>query len=170
MEEFGGFFEAQLLQVGLEAEAVMLAEKAREIAGAGERNRLRNFGQPERAVQAEGKVRGGALQRIAFCFSGGFGFFGEAKPDGLDVTAGGIFGGCGIAEGDRCDEVLVLVGEHAGVGEVVIKALLVKGEEAVPDGEPSVAKQGHTGEFDDTFVKFEVRMTKGAIIADAHGF
>lgn len=34
-EQFGGFFQAELLQVGLKADAVVLAEEAAEIACAG---------------------------------------------------------------------------------------------------------------------------------------
>lgn len=44
-EELGGFFEAESLQVGLEAEAVLLAEQAREIARAGESDFASDFGE-----------------------------------------------------------------------------------------------------------------------------
>jgi hypothetical protein len=109
-EEFGGFFEAESLQVGLETYAVLLAEEAGEIAGAGEGDFAGDFGELQRAMHAEGEMRNGALEWIAFGFASGLGLLGEPEPHGFDVTASGVFG-CGrIAEGDGFDEVLVFLG------------------------------------------------------------
>lgn len=169
-EEFGGFFEAESLQVGLEAEAVLLSEEAGEIAGAGEGDFAGDFGELQRAMQAEGEMRSGALEWIAFGFGGGLGLLGEAEPHGLDVTACSVFGCGGIAESDGFDEVLVFLGQDAGIGKVVVEALLVKSEEAVPDGAPRVLEHGNVREADDGFVQFEVRETEGAVVAGTHGF
>lgn len=68
-QEFGGFFEAESLEIALKAEAMLLAEEPREIAGAGEGDFAGNFGELQRAMQSEGEMRGGALERIAFGFS-----------------------------------------------------------------------------------------------------
>ena len=168
-EEFGGFFEAESLQVGLETEAVLLAEESGEIARAGEGDFAGDVGELQRAMQTEDKMRGGALEWIAFGFGGGFGLLGEAEPNGFDVGAGCVFGGSGITEGNGFDEMLVFLGEDTGVGKVVVETLLVKGEEAVPDGAPGVLEHGNIGEADDGFVKFEVRVTKGAVVAGTQG-
>lgn len=169
-EEFGSFFEAESLQVGLKAEAVLLAEESGEIAWAGEGDFAGDFGELQRAMQSEGEMRDGALEWIAFGFGLRFGLLGEAEPHGFDVAAGGVFGGCGIAEGDGFDEVLMFFGKDAGIRKVVVEALLVKGEEAVPDGAPRFLEHGDVGEGDDGFVEFEVRVTEGAVLADTQGF
>jgi hypothetical protein len=169
-EEFGGFFEAESLQVGLETEAVLLAEESGKIAWAGEGDLAGDLGELQRAMQSEGEMSGGALEWITFGFGGGLGLLGEAEPHSFDVAASSVFGGSGITEGDGFDEVLVFLGQDAGVGKVVVEALLVKGEEAVPDGAPGVLKQGNIGEADDSFVKFEVCVTKVAVVAGTQGF
>lgn len=169
-EEFGGFFEAESLQVGLETEAVLLAEEAGKVPRAGEGDLAGDFGELQRAMQAEGEMRDGALERITFGFGAGFGLLGETKPNGFDMTASGVLSGGGITEGDGFNEVLVFLGEDAGVGKVVVETLLVKSKEAIPDGAPGVLEQGNVGEADDGFVEFEVCLTKGAVVAATHGF
>ena len=109
-EEFGCFFEAESLQVGLEAEAVLLAEEPGEIARAGEGDFAGNLGEFQRAMQTEDEMRDSALEWIAFGFGGGFGLLGETKPNGFDMTASGVLRGGGITEGDGFDEVLVFLG------------------------------------------------------------
>lgn len=109
-EKFGGFFESESLQVGLEAEAVLLAEEAGKIPRAGEGDLAGDFGELQRAMQAEGEMRDGALKRIAFGFGGGFGLLGETEPNGFDMAAGGVLGGGGITESDGFDEVFVFFG------------------------------------------------------------
>ena len=64
-------------------------------------------------MQAEGEMRGGAFEWIAFGFSGGLALLSEAEPHGFDVGASSVFGGGGIAEGDGFDEVLALAGRPA---------------------------------------------------------
>jgi len=169
-EEFGGFFEAESLQVGLEAEAVLLAEESGEIAWAGEGDFAGDLGELQRAMKTEDEMRDGALEWIAFGFVGGLGLLGEAEPHGFDMGAGGVFGGGGITESDGFDEVLVFLGQDAGVGKVVVEALLVKGKEAVPDGAPSVLEHRNIREADDGFVEFEVGVTKAAVVAGTQGF
>lgn len=169
-EEFGGFFEAESLQVGLETEAVLLAEESGEIAWAGEGDFAGDLGELQRAVQAEDEMRDGALEWIAFGFGGGLGLLGEAEPHGFDVGAGCIFGGGGITEGNRFDEMLVFLCDGSGVREAIVKTLLVKGSEAVPDDAPRFFEHGNVGEADDGFVKFEVRVTKAAVVAGTQGF
>jgi hypothetical protein len=169
-EEFGCFFETESLKVGLEAEAVLLAEQAREIAWAGEGDFAGDLGELQRAMQAEGEMRGGALEWIAFGFGGGFGLLGETEPHGFDMAASGVFGSSWITEGNGFDEVLVFLGQDAGIRKAVVEALLVKGEEVVPDRAPRFLEHGNVGEADDGFVEFEVRVTKAAVIAGTQGF
>jgi hypothetical protein len=121
-------------------------------------------------VQAEDEMRDGALEWIAFGFGGGLGLLGEAEPHSFDVGASSVFGGGGITEGDGFDEVLVFLGQDAGVGKVVVEALLVKGKEADPDGAPRFLEHGNVGEGYDGFVEFEVCVTKVAVVAGTQGF
>ena len=169
-EEFGGFFEAESLQVGLEAEAVLLAEESGEIAWAGEGDLAGDLGELQRAMQTEDEMRDGSLEWIAFGFGVGFGLLGEAEPHGFDVSASCVFGGGGITEGNGFDEVLVFLGDGSGVREAIVKTLLVQGPEAVPDDAPCFLEHGNIGEADDGFVKFEVRVTKAAVVAGTQGF
>ena len=167
-EEFGGFFEAESLQVGLKTEAVLLAEESGEIARTGEGDFAGDVGELQRAMQTEDKMRGGALEWIAFGFGGGFGLLGEAEPDRFDVAAGGVLGRGGITEGDRGDKVLVFLGEDTGVGKVIVEALFVKGEETVPDGAPGLREHRNAGEADDGLVELEVGFAKGFVVPRPH--
>lgn len=87
-------------------------------------------------MQAEGEMRSGTLEWIAFGFGVRLGLLGETEPYGFDMGAGSVFSGGRITEGDGFDEVLVFFGKDAGVRKVVVEALLVKGEKAVPDAAP----------------------------------
>lgn len=167
-EKLGGFFEAQFLQVGLESEAVLLAEKAGEMTRTGEGDVPGDLGEPQRAMEAEGEMGDGALERIAFGLGRGSALLGEAEPDRFDVAAGGVLGRCGISESDRGDEVLVFLGEDAGVGEIIVEALFVKGEETVPDRPPGLREHRDTGETDDGLVEFEVGFAKGFVVPRPH--
>ncbi len=72
-------------------------------------------------------MRNGALQGIGGGVAGAIVFvFGEAEPDRFEMTAGGIFGGSGVSEGEGFDEVAVLFGEEAGVGKTFLKGLFVE--------------------------------------------
>jgi len=63
-QEFGCFFESESLQVGLEAEAVLLAEESGEIAWAGEGDFAGDLGEIQRAMQTEDEMRDGTPSRI----------------------------------------------------------------------------------------------------------
>ena len=45
----------------------------------------------------------------------------------------------------------------------------MKGEQAVPNRAPCFSEHRNIGEADDGFVKFEVRVTKGAVVAGTQG-
>ena len=167
-EEFGGFFEAPFLQVGLESEAVLLAKKAGEIARAGEGDLAGDLGELQRAMKAESEMGDGALERIAFGLGRGSTLLGEAEPDRFDMAAGGVLGRGGISESDRGDEVLVFLGEDTGVGKVIVEALFVKGDETVPDRPPGLREHRNAGETDDGLVKLEVGLEKVLIVAHPH--
>ena len=169
-EEFGGFFEAESLQVGLEAEAILLAKESGKIAWAGEGDFTGDVGELQRAMQSEDEMRDGSLERIAFGFRGGLGLLGKAEPYGFNVAAGGVFGSGWITEGDGFDEVLVFLCDGTGVREAIVKTLLVQGMEAVPDGAPCFLEHGNIREADDGFVEFEIRVTKGAVVPGTQGF
>ena len=94
---------------------------------------------------------------------------GEAEPHGLDVGAGSVLGGGGIAEGNGFDKVLVLLCDGAGVWEAVVKTLLVQRPKTVPDRAPGFPEQGNIGEVDDGFVELKVRVTKGTVVARKQG-
>ena len=125
-EKLGGYVEAEFLQVGLEAKAVMLAEETREIASASEGDGRGDFGEAQRTMHAEGEMSGGSLQWVGFLSGGVALLFGESEPHGLHVTAGGVFGSGGIAESDGFDEVLVFITQEASVGEAFVEGIAVK--------------------------------------------
>ena len=120
-------------------------------------------------MQPEDEMRDGSLEWIAFGFGGEIALLGEAEPHGLDVGAGSVLGGGGIAEGNGFDEVLVLLCDGAGVWEAVVKTLLVQRPETVPDRAPSFPEQGNIGEVDDGFVELKVRVTKGTVVTRKQG-
>lgn len=118
-------------------------------------------------MQAEGEVSHGALQRIAARLGRGSGFLRHPKPNRLHMAARGVLGCGGITQSDGFHEVLVLVGQHARIGEVIVKALPVKMQQAVPCQPPGNFELGNLGHLDEGLVQFEIGFSKGRVVAHA---
>lgn len=97
-EEFSGLVEAEVLQVALEADSIVLAEQSGEMTGTGVGDLRGDLLQSQRTGIGKGEVGNRALQRIGGGLAGVIVVVvGEAEPDGLKMTAGRVFGSSGIS-------------------------------------------------------------------------
>ena len=163
-QEFGGLFEAELLQVALEAQAVALAEETGEIAGAGEGDLA--VPPPSDAAgnacgRGDGRWRVGARRRG---HSGSLCCSARRNQTASTWLRRGVLGGGGIAERDGFHEVLVLLARMRRRESSPRTRARVR-RAGRSRGEPSFAQQGDGGEVDDGVVQLEVGVPKGGIVA-----
>ena len=119
-------------------------------------------------MHAESQVRGGALECISPLRRDVALLLGQSKPDCLDVAAGGIFGGDGIAECDGLNEMLVFFNQDSSIREALFEALLMKPLQTVPDYLPHLRQKRHGGGRNHRLVQLRIGCAKGGVIAISH--
>lgn len=168
-EKFSGFVEADLLEVGLKTQPVMLTKQTGEIAGTGERDLLRNLGQSQRAVHPKREVGARTLKRVGVLGSGRSGPLRDPIPDGFDMMTRGVLGGGGITQRDGLYEVFMFFGEYPRIGEAFFTAFAVELLQTGPDRMPEFPEQRDIGHGDDGVVQCVIRSAKRRIIETPDG-
>lgn len=159
-----GLVETEILEVALEAAAVVPTEEAGEMPRTGEGHGRGHLVEAQRAVQRKTEMSDRSLQRIGQLGLGRLPLRREAKPDRLEMTAGGVLGSNRISQGEGFNETFVLVGEKAGVGKALLEGPLVELRLLLPDALPALEEPGHGGQADHLRMQAMIRGAECLVI------
>lgn len=102
------------------------------------------------------KIGGGPRQRVPFSLAARAGGIDHPEPNGFDVASRGVLGRRRVSQGNRGNEMLMLIDQHPGPGIMIPEGLLVKLEQPGPRLPPTLPQTGHPRHLDDPFMQLEI--------------